>query len=326
VRRCAFIAAVTGLAVWPVLASAQQPKGPVVGFLNTQSAGSFPERIAAFRQGLQEIGYVDRQNVTLEYQWAEGNLDRLPALARDLVSRPVDLIVTTGAGAASLAAKAATSTIPIIFTTGQDPVKAGLVASLNQPGANITGINMLSGALGPKRLGLLQDLVPSAKRAVLLINPNNPEAEPYREETQAAARALGKPLQVLHASIESEIDAAFATLAQQRDLILIVGADAYFTGRRRQIVGLAARHSIPTIYPTREFVMAGGLVGYGTSIVEAYRQAGVYAGRVLKGEKPAMMPVLQPTKFELVINLTTAKLLGLSIPSGVMAIADEVIE
>ena len=327
-KRREFITLLGGAAAaWPKGARAQQKAMPVIGYLSAQSFNAaFPARQAAFVRGLKETGYTERENVTIEYVSAEGRYERLPAMARQLVSRKVDLIASTGGAPASLAAKGATSTIPIVIVTGDDAVKSGLVESLNHPGGNVTGVSFLTSALGAKRLGLLQDLVPTTKSFALLVNPTNPEAEPYTNDVQGAARAIGKPLQLLNAGTEAEINAAFAALAGQRDLVLVVGADAYFTSRRDQIVTLAARALIPAIYANRDIAETGGLMSYGPDVTEQYRQAGVYAGRILKGEKPATMPVLQPTKFEFVINLKTAKALGLTVPSGIMAIADEVIE
>jgi putative ABC transport system substrate-binding protein len=327
-RRRHFIALLGSAAVaLPPSARGQRQAIPVIGYLSAQSFNAaFPARQAAFVRGLKETGYIERENVTIEYVSAEGRYDRLPAMARQLVSRKVDLIASTGGAPASLAAKGATSTIPIVIVTGDDAVKSGLVESLNRPGGNVTGVSFLTSALGAKRLGLLQDLVPTTKSFALLVNPTSPEAEPYTNDVQGAARAIGKPLQLLNAGTEDEINAAFAALAGQRDLVLVVGADAYFTSRRDQIVTLAARALIPAIYANRDIAEGGGLMSYGPDLTEQYRQAGVYAGRILKGEKPATMPVLQPTKFEFVINLKAAKALGLTIPSGIMAIADEVIE
>jgi putative tryptophan/tyrosine transport system substrate-binding protein len=283
--------------------------------------------MAAFRQGLSEAGYVGGQNLAIEYRAAaEGHYDRLPALAAELVSRKVDLIVASGAIPAAHAAKNATSTIPIVFRVGSDPVAAGLVASLARPDGNLTGVSILAGELTPKRLELLSELVPQAKVIALLGNPNNPGNEPMIRNMQEAARSKGVQLPILKADTESEIDAAFASLVQLHAGALVVGADPFLSSRREQLVALASRHAVPAIYAWREFVAAGGLISYGASLTAAYRQVGIYAGKILKGAKPADLPVEQPTKFELVINLKTAQALGLTVPPSLIAIADEVIE
>jgi putative ABC transport system substrate-binding protein len=311
--------------MWPLAMQAQQPVMPVIGFLNNASLAESTPNLAAFRDGLKQTGYIEGQNVALEFRFAEGRSERLPALAAELVRRQVALIVTGGPFAPQ-AAKAATATIPIVFNSGIDPVKLGLVASVNRPGGNVTGVNFLNAATEAKRLGLLHDLVPQATLVAMLRNPNRPGAAEQVQDVQEAAYTLGKKILVLNASTSHEIDAAFATLLQQRANALTVAADPFFTARREQIVALAARHALPAMYPLREPVAAGGLISYSASITDAYRQVGVYAGRILKGASPADLPVMLPTKFELVINLKTARTLGLTIPSGVLAIADEVIE
>ena len=317
-----------GVAVaWPLAARAQQKAMPVIGVLNTGSPGpSSAPFIAAFLQGLSEAGYVEGQNVTIEYRWAEGHYDRLPALAADLVGRKVDLIMANSPPSA-LAAKSATSTIPIVFRHGGDPVADGLVASLARPGGNLTGVSQLGDeGLTAKRLELLSELVPRAGVIALLVNPNNSTAERVIQEVQQAARAKGLQLHLLKASSEGEIETAFASLVQLQVGALIVGADPFLTSRREQFVALASRHAVPAIYAWREFVAAGGLISYGASLTFAFRLLGTYAGKVLKGAKPAEMPVQLATTFELVINLKTAQALGLTVPQSLLARADEVIE
>jgi putative ABC transport system substrate-binding protein len=311
---------------WPLAAHAQQPAMPVIGFLNSGTPEGFAPMVVAFRQGLNAVGYIEGQNIEIEYRWAQNQYDRLPALAAELVHRPVDVIAATGGMISALAAKSATSTLPIVFETGGDPVKAGLVASLNRPGGNMTGIMLLIGLLGAKRLELLRELVPGAGVIAVLVNPTNPVAEAETKDVQDAARALGRQTLFLNATVERDIDTAFATVSQQRTGALVVLADPFFVNRRNQIVELAARYAMPAIYPLREFVAAGGLFSYGTSIRDVFRQSGVYVGQVLKGAKPADLPVMQPTKFELVINLKTAKELGLVLPQMLLVAADEVIE
>ena len=312
-------------AVWPLPARAQQPM-PVIGFLNSSSPDGYATNVAAFRQGLRETGYVEGQNVAIEYRWAEGRIDRLPALAADLVQRRVAVIAATTAPAV-LAAKAATATIPVVFETAADPIQLGLVASLNRPGGNITGVANLNLGIAPKRLELLRELVPAASVVGLLINPANPLlAEPAARASQAAAQTLGLNLHGLNASIDGDFEQVFARLMQLRAGGLVIGPDAFFTARSRQLAALALRHAVPTVHQNREFVAAGGLVSYGGLTSDAYRLTGVYTGRVLKGEKPADLPVQQATKVELYINLKTAKTLGITIPLPLSGRADEVIE
>ena len=326
IRRREFIVTLSGAAAWPLATSAQQPAIPVIGFLSSVSPGPFAQNLAAFRQGLKETGYVEGQNAIVEYRWAEGQFDRLPALAADLVSRHVAVIAATGGPASALAAKAATTTIPVIFILASDPIKLGLVASLNRPGGNATGVSLFAVTVEPKKLELLHELVPKAVVIGVLTNPRNPNAETISKDLQTAAGKLGLQIQPVHAVAESEFDAAFTSLVQQQAGALVVAADPFFNARREELVMLAARHAIPAIYEWREFAAVGGLMSYGTVISDAYRQVGVYVGRILKGARPVDLPVVQPTKFEFVINMKTAKTLGLDVPLGLSAGADELIE
>jgi ABC-type uncharacterized transport system substrate-binding protein len=322
-RRREFIALLGAAAVGPLAARAQQPAIPVVGFLRTTLI-DVPHYVTAFRQGLKEAGFVEGQNVTVEYRSAEGRPDQLPALVADLMRRPLAVIV--GHTPAAHAAKAATTTVPIVFVTGGDPVRDGLVASLNRPGGNVTGVNIILGELGAKQLGLLRELRPGAARIAVLGDPKWPLTERFVSELRAAALPAGQQIEVLYVSTAGEIETAFTTLVQRGAGALHAAPGGFVFSQRERIVALAARHAIPAIYTQREAVVAGGLMSYGPSTPDAYRQAGIYAGRILKGEKPRDLPVMLPTKFEFVINLKTAKALGLDIPPGVLAIADEVIE
>jgi len=325
-RRREFIALIGAATVWPLAAApAQQQTTPVIGFLNAAPAERWALYSTGFLQGLSETGYIEGQNVTIEFRWAEGHYDRLPGMATDLVRKKVTVIAATGTPAA-LAAKAATEVIPIVFETAGDPITLGLVASLNRPGGNVTGVTQLNSELVPKRLGLLHDLIPTAKVIGLLVNPKDVRTETQSRDMQEAAHVLGLQIHVLKASTDREVDAAFADLVKSRAGALIVGTGEFFNTRREQLAALAARHRVPVIYQYRLFVPAGGLMSYGASLTDAYRLAGNYTGRILKGDKPTDLPVARPTKFELIINLKTANALGLTIPPGVLAIADEVIE
>jgi putative ABC transport system substrate-binding protein len=324
--RRTFITMLGGAAAWPLPARAQQSAPPTIGYLSTRSPGEAKYVTDAFAQGLNETGYVEGRNLAIEYRWAELQYDRLPALASDLVRRKVVVIAAVGGIHSGLAAKAATSTIPIIFVSAGDPVTFGLVASLNRPGANVTGISMITVALAPKRLELLHELVPAPAVIAMLANPTSPYVELETKDVMASARALGREVQVLNASTGPEIDTVFTTLAQQGIRALLVSGDPFFDSQRDRLIVLAAHHAIPAIYQWREFPMIGGLMSYGTSILDAYRQSGIYVGKILKGAKPADLPVMQPTKFEFVINLRTSKALGIEISSKLLTFADEVIE
>ena len=326
-NRRAFISLVGGAALaHPVVARAQQPVMPVIGFLSGRSQRESTRDVASFRDGLNEMGYVDGQNVTIEYRWAESRNERLPELAADLVRRQVSVIAAVGGNNSAFVAKAATATIPIVFTSGADPVEVGLVASFNRPGGNVTGVSWFASELGPKHLELLHQLMPKITITALIVNPNSPEFRRQPEHAQQAARSLGWQLHVISARSESEIDAAFATAVRRRAGAVIIGTDPFLFSRRDQIVAQAAHHAVPTIYFDRGFVAAGGLISYGNSISDAYRRAGVQTGRLLKGAKPSDLPVDQAIRFELAINLKTAKALGLTIPPSVLARADQVVE
>jgi putative ABC transport system substrate-binding protein len=324
-KRRKFIALLGGVAAtWPLAVHAQQRAMPLIGFLDGQSFD--PYLMTAFRQALKDAGYIEGRNVEVYFRSADGQTDRLVTLAGDIVGRRVAVIVTTRGGAAALAAYATTTKIPIVFVSGVDPVTSGLVMNLNRPGSNATGVYILQQVLEGKRLGLLRELVSAAKLIAVLLNPTNANFQTQLRGVQDAARDLGQQVSILSASSERDIDAAFATVTASRAGALLVGSDPFFNNERDQVIALAARHAIPAIYEGREFAMAGGLASYGTSLADAYRQSGIYAGRILKGEKPADLPVVQPTKFEFVINLKTAEALGLDVPSGVSASADEIIE
>jgi putative tryptophan/tyrosine transport system substrate-binding protein len=324
-KRREFISLLGGAAAWPLAASAQQPAMPVIGFLS----GTSPEtaRLRAFRQGLKDAGFIEGENVAIEYRWADDQTDRLPALAAELAQRRVAVIAAIGGIPSALAAKAATTTIPIVFLVGVDPVRLGLVSSLPRPGGNLTGINVINSELASKRLELLRALVPGAIRIGVLVDPTNASGtDATLRDVGAAARTMGLQIQVLNASTSLELDAAFATLVRERSAALIVGSTPFFFDRRVQLALLAARHAAPAIYQDRHHAEVGGLISYGASLGDAYRHVGVYAGRILKGAKPADLPVVQPTRFELVINVSTARMLGLTVPDALLATADEVIE
>jgi putative ABC transport system substrate-binding protein len=324
-RRRDFITLLAGAAAWPGAAWAQQPAMPVIGFLSAASPEPYAPFVSAFHKGLKEAGYTEGQNVAIEYRWADGQYDRLPALAADLVLRRVTVIATTGGVPSALAAKTATTTIPIVFVLGVDPVEVGLVPSLSRPGGKLTGVSLLNGEVTPKRLELLHEVVPAVTIVALLANPTNPNIGTLSRDMKAAASSLGLELHVLHASAERDLDMVFATLVQLRAGALVIAPDPFFTTRSEQLATLAARYAVPAIY-RHAFVAAGGLMGYGGDDFDAYRLAGVYTGQILKGEKPANLPVIQSTRLELVINMRTAKALGLTVPPTLLALADEVIE
>jgi ABC-type uncharacterized transport system substrate-binding protein len=324
-RRREFITLVGVAAAWPLVASAQQPAMPMIGFLGSRAPGDDPQLLAAFRMGLKETGRIEGQNVVIEYNFAENQYERLPAMAADLVRRGVAVICANGP--AAQAAKAATATIPIVFTVGFDPVELGLVTSLNRPGGNVTGLSVLDVELGPKRLELLHELIPKATHVAALVNPTGrSRATAISENLLAAARTLGLQLQLLYASTDSDLDAVFANLVQQQVGALVIGGDPFFNSRGEHIGALSVRYAVPTIFQFHEFAAGGGLVSYGADLVDSYRQVGIYAGRILNGEKPADLPVQQATKAELILNLKTAKALGLNVPNTLLGRADEVIE
>jgi putative tryptophan/tyrosine transport system substrate-binding protein len=328
IGRRELLAALGGAAAaWPLAARAQQPAMPVIGFLSAEWPTVFAERLRAFHDGLRETGYVEGRNLTIEYRWAEGRTDRLAALAADLVRRQVTVLVTAGSTPAVLAARAATTTLPIVFYIGGDPVQLGLVTSLSRPGGNLTGVVTLNVEVTPKRLQLLHELVPTATTVALLVNPNTPSlVETMTRELQAAAHTLGLQLLIVNASSEHELDAAFATLVEQRAGALVIGTDALFNSLNQQLAAMTLRHGVPAVYQYREFTAAGGLMSYGTTVADTYRPLGIYTGRVLRGEKPAELPVQQATRVELIINMRTAKALGLAVPLPLLGRADEVIE
>jgi putative ABC transport system substrate-binding protein len=328
VNRRTFITLLGGAAAaWPLAARAQQPAMPVIGFLDPRSPEAFVDRLRGFRQGLKDAGYIEGENVAVEYRWGENRLDRLPELAADLARRRVAVIAASGGFAVASAAREATSTIPVVFIVAEDPVRLGLVASLARPGGNLTGVNFLATELVAKRLELLRELVPGATRIAVLVNPADAaNTEPTLRDVEAAARAIGLKIQIVRASTSREIDAAFAAIARERPEAFFVGNAPFLNVRRVQLVQLAARHAIPATYPGREYAEVGGLMSYGANIADAFRQVGVYCGRILKGAKPADLPVVQSTKFELVINHQTARMMGLTVPEKLLVAADEVIE
>jgi putative tryptophan/tyrosine transport system substrate-binding protein len=326
-RRREFITLLGAVASWPLAARAQQPSVPVIGYIGSTSPGPYADRVRVFRQGLNETGFVERRNVAIEFRWAENQFDRMPALIADLVRQQVAVIAMAGSTSGAVAAKVATTTIPVVFSIAGDPIKLGLVASLNRPGGNLTGMTVWNAELVPKRLELLHELVPTATTVALLVNQMSPfVAEAETKFAQAAADGLGLQLRGLNASTKSEIDTALATLAQREATALMVGTDQIFLDHREHLVALAARYSIPAIYDRREYATAGGLMSYGTSILDVHRWVGVYVGRVLKGEKAAELPVMLPTKFEMIVNLKTVKALGLKVPISLQIAADELIE
>jgi len=326
-KRRKFITLLGGAAAtWPLTARAQQPAMPVIGFLSSRSPAESASDVAGFRQGLAQTGYVENQNLAIEYRWAENRYERLPALAADLAGRQVAVIAALGGPVTALAVKAATKTVPFVFITGVDPVKLGLVASFARPGGNATGLNIFITAIEAKRLGLLRELVPTAARIAVIVNPNSPEVDSQLNDVQTGADAVGWELQILRVGSEAEFDSAFATLARSAVEALLVAADPFFNSQRERIVALAARHKIPAIYEARGYAVAGGLMSYGPNLPDAYRQVGLYTGQILKGAKPANLPVIQPTALELVINLKTAKAVGIEVPPTLLARADEVIE
>ncbi len=329
-KRRAFIAGLAGAAAWPLAhpqaARAQQGRMPVIGVLHGSSAAGFASAVAAFRGGLSESGFDEGRNVSIEYRWLEGHYERSSEMVTELLRRPVDLIFTAGSPAPIQAAKAATKTVPVVFAIGRDPVRLGLVESLNRPGANLTGVYLFVATMESKRLGLLREVVPQAPLMAVLLNPRTENSDGQLKDVQEAARTLAQPIRILHASSAPDIDAAFAAAVQVGAKAMLIGSDAFLSGRSEQMIALAARHALPAIYPQRENALAGGLMSYGTNLADSYRQAGIYAARILKGEKPANLPVVQSTKFEFVINLKTARTLGLDVPAGLSARADEVIE
>jgi|SRR5271166_368515 len=326
-KRREFITLLGGAAAtWPLAVRAQQPAIPVVGFLHTASPDTYARFIAAYRQGLSETGYVEGQNVLIEYRWAEGQYDRLPVLAADLVAHRVAVLAATGGNVTALAAKAATSTIPVVFISGFDPVKLGLVTSLNRPGGNATGVYLFTSAVEPKKLGLLSEIVPKAASIAVVLNPGNPQSEIVKKDDQVAAQRLNRQIVFVNAASEADFEPAFASIAQHGAGALVVASDPFFFSRHKELVALAARYAIPAIYEWRDFTVAGGLMSYGTDLADSYRLTGIYTGRILRGERPNNLPVQQPTKFQFVINLTTAKALGLTIPASLLSLADELIE